>query len=48
MSALAYDIKQNVPVKEAYTMIEIVLQSAIKLRKGSKGCGQAILDELNI
>ncbi|CAO3702388.1 unnamed protein product [Rhizopus stolonifer] len=47
VGALAYYIKQKVPVQEAYTMIEIALQNAIKSRKGSKGRGQAILDELN-
>lgn len=48
VSALAYYIKQNVPVQEAYTMIEIALQNAIKSRKKVNGRGQAILDELNV
>lgn len=48
VSALAYYIKQNVPVQDAYTMIEIALQNAIKSRKKANGRGQAILDELNV
>ncbi|KAI8067340.1 hypothetical protein BDF21DRAFT_112973 [Thamnidium elegans] len=47
VGALAYYIKQNVPLQEAYAMVEIALQNAIKSRKSSANRGQAILDELN-
>lgn len=44
VGALAYYIKQKVPVQEAYTMVEIALQNAIKSRKNLNSRGQAILD----
>lgn len=48
MDALAYYLKQNIPVQDTYALIEIDLKNATKSRKTSKKRAEALLDELNV